>query len=149
MALTTAAALKQWFETFGLTGTPIFNRAPSRPQKRPYITITDATPLVPGRLEDGGPGTGVETVLIDVWQDWKSHNNAGALVEDETLPSFLVKKLHGGRPVDASGHPILATGVGGTGIIYRVIVESVHRFLDQTVEDLVHNSLTVNVWRQL
>lgn len=149
MALTTAAALKQWIETMGFVGWNIVNRVPPKPLKRPYMTITDQTPLVTDRWEDGGPGTCVESVLIDLWQDWKTQGNTGAMLQDESVPVRLIKQMHGGRPVDALGKPILATGVGGTGIVYRVRVVSDHQFNDQSFENLVHNSILVNVWRQL
>lgn len=149
MALTTAAAIKQWIETMGFTGWNIVNRVPPKPLPRPYMTITDQTPLIPGRLEDGGPGVCEELVLIDLWQDWKTQGNSGAILEDSTVPNRLIKLIHGGRPLDNLGKPILATGVGGTGIIYRCKVSSNHKFSDQSIEDLVHNSLLVTVWRQL
>lgn len=149
MALTTAAALKQWIETMGLA-VDVSNRVSKTPARRPYITIVDRTPVAPGRLEDGGPGTAVETCFIDVWQDWKTQAASGAVIENQSLAAVLEHNLHGSRPADALGKPIIVGGVpGGAGVIYRVKVVGSQQFWDPTIEDLVHNAITVAVWRQM
>jgi hypothetical protein len=148
VSLSTGAALGQWIRTLGL-GLDVSNRISKIPAKRPYITIADNQPMVPGRLEDGGPGTCEETCLIDVWQSWKTQAAAGGQLEDPTIPNRLILAIHGKVPVDNLGKPILATGVGGTGVIYRVKVVSNHQVSDPSTENLVHNAITVVVWRQM
>jgi hypothetical protein len=148
MALSTAAAVKQWLETMGL-GLPVFNRLSSIPRARPYITIVDGQPTAPGTLEDGGPGACVETCMVDVWQDRKQISQAGGTAEDSTLVPRLLKLLQGGRPTDAGGHPILVDGAGGSGVVYRVRVVSDHKMTDPSTENLVHNALTLALWRQM
>jgi hypothetical protein len=141
--------LKQWIETMGL-GVSVYSRVSAIPATRPYITIMDRQPLAPRGLEDGGPGEGIETCMIDVWQDWKSVSGSGPTVEDQTLVAKLEHNLQGGRPVDATGHPILVGAVpGGQGIVYRVRVVGSQQVSDPSVENLVHNAITVAVWRQL
>lgn len=134
-------------------GVDITSRFSKTPVKRPYITVLDSQPSVPGpsgsRLEDGGPSTLIETVMLDVWQDFKSRASAGGITENMSIVPTLLQKLEGGRPVDSNGHPLTLGSVpNGRGIIYRCRVRSDHKLTDPTVENIVHNAITLEVWRQ-
>ena len=152
MAFTTGGALKAWIEgNFGLGLVIYRDRAPDDTQA-PYITVAESVPMAPGpggnHIEDGGPGTAIETCHIDLWQDMRKAAD-GTLAEDQTLIHKLCNQLHGKRPVDSAGKPIMLSSIpGGAGIIYRCKVASCVRMIDPSVENRVHHAVAVQVWRQ-
>jgi hypothetical protein len=143
MAQTTAAAVLKLVRTLN-TGLNVWLDKPPDGTKRPYITVTPGV-LAPGRLEDGGPGTAIEPVHIDVYQDWKSADNS-AVVWDPLVAAKIQHGLHGAGVL--AGDRVLFNSPGGAGVIYRLKLVSSNRLEDQTVENLMRDEIVVNAWRQ-
>jgi hypothetical protein len=153
MAKTAAAALLKLIQTLG-TGTSVYlDQAPvsgDGTPKRPYITVSGQNPMTPGpggaTLEDGGPGTVIESVHVDVWQDWKN-DKMTAIVEDPSIPAKIAHGVHGAGALAADR--VLADGTpGNASVIYRFRLSSAVRMLDPSVENLIHNAMVFACWRQ-
>lgn len=142
MAQTTAGAVLKLIQTLG-TGLPVYIDAPPQKTPRPYITVSRGV-LAPGPLEDGGPGTAIEAIHVDVYQDWKKADNS--MQWDSLVAAKLEHGLHGAGVLGADRQ--LFNSPGGTGVLYRLKVVGSNRTQDQTVENMIHDALTVNMWRQ-
>jgi hypothetical protein len=77
----------------------------------------------------------VETVLVELWQDWHDPTT-GSITEDYALAPALRRGMDGARL------PLI-----GTSVPYTVLVRHSLRQLE-IEENLVHHSLTVEVYRQ-
>lgn len=149
MSATTSGALKVLIESLGLGLSAYQDRAPLRPdgtpQPRPYVVIAEESPLVPGPMEDGGPGTAVETAFADLFQDYRDMTPGsptyGNLKENRTLAAALRRGIHGQRLQSIGTAPNAA-------VVYMVIVTSSVRLLEED-GNAVHHSLTLDVHRQL
>jgi hypothetical protein len=135
VSLTTGAALKALVESLSL-GIPAFRGQAPKDQVLPYVTVTEEINLTPDGLEDGGPGTAVETAQVDLWQRWHDQTS-GAISENYTLAPSLRKGLHGKR-----------TALIGTAVVYMVRVAGSIR-LEDTEADMVRHAITVEVNREL
>jgi len=138
MAATPEGALKAVVESLLQPLVPglIAYRKMAKPAvARPYVTIFSLN-LSPDELEDGGPGTCVDTCQVDLWEDWKNLET-GAITENYLLLPALQRGLHGARP------PLVA---GRTG--YRIFLVSSIPVPEPEEENLVHNALTVEIWRE-
>lgn len=135
MATTTARALKDLIESLGL-GLAAYGDEPPQQTKRPYVVVLEEILFVPDPLEDATATTGIETVQIDLWQDWRDLSS-GKLLEDYTLAPRLRRGLHGAR-----------TALIGTAIVYAVVVAHSIRLLDPNV-NAVHHAITCEVHREL
>jgi hypothetical protein len=134
VAATTSGALKALIEGLGL-GISAYRDEPPVGTLRPYVTITEELTLVADPSEDGKAGTVVETAQVDIWQDW--HNlPAGTLAESYTLAPAIRRGIDGAR-----------MALIGTSLPYTALVRHTLRQLEAE-ENLVHHSLTVEVWRQ-
>lgn len=102
---------------------------------RPYVTIQERIALTPDGLEDGGPGTVVETCQVDLFQDWKNLTT-GAIAENYALLPALERGLHGARTAAIAGSTC-----------YRVFVTNSVDIPEPEEENLVHAALTVELWR--
>lgn len=123
-----------------------YRDAPPAGKPKPYVVVHERIALVPDPLEDGGPGTAVESVQVELWQSWHyatavPGHAAGDIAEDYLLLPALEHGLHGRRTVAVGGVP------GAAGTVYRVFVRNTTRLVDQ-VEDLIRDAITVDVWRQ-
>lgn len=136
MALTSSGALKAQIESLGL-GISAYRDEPPAGTLRPYVTITEEIALVPDSLEDGTMTTGVETAQVDLWQNWHDPTS-GAVVENYNLAPALKRGLHGVR----------LGGLIGTKVIYMAAVRTSLR-LPEPAANVVHHSLTVEIWREL
>lgn len=136
MSATSANALKALIEGLGLSLTAYRDEAKQGAAK-PYVTITEEISFVPDSIEDGQATTGVETVTVDLWQQWKNSNGAGTISEDYTLAPNLRKGLHGKR-----------LALIGTAITYVVLVRNSIRLLDPE-SNVVHHVLTLDIHREL
>ena len=133
MSATTAGGLKALIEGLGLSLAAYRDEAPAG-TLRPYVTITEELVWVADTIEDGAAATGVETCQVDLWQDWHDQA-AGKIAENYTLAPALKRGIDGARMV-----------VIGTTLPYTALVRHSLRQLEPT-ENLVHHSLTVEVWR--
>ena len=144
MALTTGDALKVLIESLGLSLSAGRDH-PTQRSKRPYVVITEESPLTPDPLEDGGPGTAVETVIVDLFQDYKDMTAGsptyGKVKESYTLAAGLKRGLHGQRLQSIGTAPNAA-------VVYMVLLRSSVRLLEED-GNAVHHSLTLDVFRQL
>lgn len=140
MAQTSGGALKVLIESLGLGLTANRDR-PSQGAARPYVTIEEEIALVPDPLEDGGPSTAVETVQVDLWQDFRdlvtTSPTYGNLKENYALAPSLKRGLHGARL-----QPL------GTAIVYMALVRHTVRSLEEA-DNVVHHAITLEVFRQL
>ena len=140
MAQTTGGALAVLIQGLGL-GLAVGRDYPSQNASRPYVTITEEIALVPDPLEDAAPGTAVETVQVDLWQDYRDlkPNSAtyGNLRENYTLAPALRRGLHGVRLQSI-----------GSAVVYMALVEHSVRLLEEA-ENVVHHAFTVKVFRQI
>lgn len=134
-ATTTAKALKDLIETLGL-GLTAYGDKPPQQAKRPYVVVLEEIALVPDALEDNKATTGVETVQVDLFQDWRDMAS-GKLLEDYTLKPRLLRGLHGAR-----------TASIGTQIVYVVRVSHSLRLVDEPQNEVRH-TITAEVWREL
>lgn len=139
MASTTAGALKTLIESLGLGLAAYRDEAPSlasgAAQPRPYVTIIEELTLVADPSEGGKAGTVVETVQVDLWQDWKVLGT-NAVAESYTLAPALRRGIDGARIANV-----------GTSVPYIALVRHTLRQLEAE-ENLVHTALTVEVFRQ-
>ena len=139
MAASTAGALKALIESLGL-GLSAYRDEPPPitggwDMPRPYVTIIEEIALVADPAEDGKAGTVVETAQVDLWQDWKALPT-NAVVESYSLAGALRRGIDGSvLAAIGSSHPYIA------------LVRHTLRQL-QPEENLVHHSLTVEVYRQ-
>ena len=140
MAQTTAAALKVLIESLGLSLAAYGDQA-QQGQARPYVTIIEEVGLVPDPLEDGGPSTAVETVQVDLWQDWKdltpNSPTYGNVKENYTLAPALKRGMHGQRLQSI-----------GSSVVYMALVRHSARFTEEA-SNVVHHAITVDIHRQL
>lgn len=135
MAASTAGALKALIESLGLGISAYRDEPPSSSTTRPYVTITEELTMVADPSEDGKAGTVVETVQVDLWQDWHNLQN-GNLAESYTLAPALRRGIDGAR-----------LALIGTAVSYIALVRHSLRQLEAE-ENLVHHALTVEVMRQ-
>lgn len=144
---TTSGAVIALLATLG-TGLTFYRDRPKEAAAgqlpRPYGIVTERQGMGAGRLEDGGPGTAIESVHIDIWQDWKSADGK-TLAEDASIVAKIERGVHGGSP--PGGSRVLGSVPGGAGVIYRTKLTSSHR-LEDANENTIHNALVIAVWRQ-
>lgn len=135
IAQTTADALKILIENLGLNLTVYRDQAPPR-TARPYVEVTEVIALAPDPLEDAAPSTALETVQVDLWQNWKVKATT-AEVEDPALAPALIRGIHGQRLPSI-----------GTSIVYMVRVAHSIRLFEPD-ENIVHHAITVEINREL
>lgn len=144
MAATTSGALKVLIESLGLGLSAYQDRAPQE-KVRPYVEITEDNPTIPDQLEDGGPGTAVETVFVDLFQDWKDRTPTsptyGNIIENRTLAPALKRGIHGQRLQSIGTFPNAV-------VVYQVLLRHSVRLLEEE-GNAVHHALTLEVFRQL
>lgn len=144
MAQTTAAALKVLIESLGL-GLAAYGDRPTQNLPRPYVTIDEEIALAPDPLEDGSPSTAVETVQVNLWQDYRDRTvgspTEGNLKENYTLAPALRRGLHGQRLQSIGTSPNVA-------VVYMALLRHSVRLVDEA-RNIVHHALTVDVFRQL
>ncbi len=136
MATTTARAIKDFIESSLGLGLSAYGDRPPQQQKRPYIVILEEIALVPDLFEDFKATTAVETVQVDLFEDWRDLLS-GQLLEDYTLAPRLRRGLHGAR-----------TASIGSLIVYALRVQSSRRAIDEQANEVRH-ILTLEVYREL
>jgi hypothetical protein len=134
LSATTSGALKALIEGLGLGISAYRDDAPAG-TARPYVTILEELTLVADPSEDGKADTVVETVQVDCWQDWEN-KTTGARAESLALVPAIRRGIDGAR-----------LAVIGTSLVYTALVRHSLRQLE-AAENLVHTSLTVEVYRQ-
>lgn len=138
--------MKVLIESLGL-GLAAYRGGPSKkdpPVPRPYVTIDEEIALVPDPLEDGATGTGVETLQVNLWQDWRDLTvsaTEGNLKENYALAPALKRGIHGQRLQSIGTFPNVA-------VVYMALVRHSIRILEED-NNVVHHALTVEVFRQL
>lgn len=144
MAQTCGGALKVLIESLGLGLTANRDR-PSQGATRPYVTIEEEIALVPDPLEDGGPGTAIETVQVDLWQDYRdlvpTSITYGNLKENYALAPALKRGLHGARLQSIGTSP-------NDRVVYMVLVRHSVRLLEEA-DNAIHHAITLEVFRQI
>lgn len=141
MSVTTSNALKAYIEALGL-GLSAYRDQPPKAANgadmpRPYVTIIEELALVADPSEDGKADTVVETVQVDLWQDWQNRTTgATTMTENYALAPALRRGIDGAR-----------LAVIGTSLVYTALVKHSLRQLE-VAENLVHHSFTVEVFRQ-
>jgi hypothetical protein len=140
MAQTTGAALKVLIEGLGL-GLTAGRDKPTQGAVRPYVTIVEEVALIPDGLEDAAPSTAVETVQVDLWQDWRDITPGsptyGNLKENYSLAPALRRGLHASRL-----QPL------GSAVVYMAVVRHSVRLLEEA-DNVVHHAFTLDIWRQI
>lgn len=134
MAATTSGALKALIESLGLGISAYRDQAPAG-TTRPYVEIIEEIALVADPSEDGVATTVVETVQVDVWQDWHDPTTGGVKESYTLAPAVR-------RGIDGARLPVIGTGIPP----YTVLVRHSLRQI-QPEENLVHTALTVEVFR--
>jgi|SRR5215472_1956782 len=139
MPVTTGALLKAYLETQGL-GYAVYADQPIPQPRRPYVVALDEMSMVPDPWEDGKANTVVETVQLDLYQDWRDLDGRvtgrkGKLLVDWTLSPHLTAVLDGSR-LYLPGNPDVP-GKVGQGIVYVVKVASIMRRIFDT--DNIHD----------
>jgi hypothetical protein len=134
LSATTAGALKALIESLGLSLSAYRDEATAG-TARPYVTILEELAMTADPSEDGKAGTVVEMIQIDLWQDW--HNQTtGDIAENYTLAPALRRGIDGVR-----------LALIGTSVTYIALVRHSLRMVEPD-ENLIHNALTVEVYRQ-
>lgn len=135
MALTTGTALKELIEGLGLGLTAYRDEAPPRTH-RPFVEILEGIDLVPGPIEDGGPGVVAETAQVDLWQNYMVKQTT-AKGEDPALAPALMRGLHGKR-----------LSLVGSAITYMVRVAHSIRTFEQD-SNIVHHAITLTIDKEM
>lgn len=139
MASDTAGALKAFIESQGLSLAVYHDQAPDD-QTLPYVVILDDLAFVPDKLEDGAVSTGVETVQIDLWQQWRDPTTNNK-VESKLLPRQLVRALQGSH--------LLTSGTGQPPTtVYALLVRNMIR-MPELDENKVHHAITAEVFQTI
>lgn len=139
MSQTSGAALKTLVESLLQpidSGIVAYRKVAKPKATRPYVTIQERIAFSPDELEDGGPGTVVETAQVDLWQDFKNLTT-GQIAENYLLLPALERGLQGAKTAPVGGKTV-----------YRVIVTNSLDIPEPEEENLIRNSLTVELWRE-
>ena len=133
---TTAGAVKVLIEGAGLGLAAYRDRVPED-VNLPYVSIMEGLALIPDKLEtsDGGYRTCREIVQIDLWQQWRDPSSR-AITENYTLAPALTRLLEGSNLPSSPQ------------VVYGVLLTNRIRQLELD-NNIVHDTLTVQVWRQL
>jgi hypothetical protein len=137
MAATTAGALKQLVESFGLGLAAYRDRAPVN-AAMPYVIIQDG--ITARRVPGGDAGEGdmiAEECQLDLYERWYAPNGT-TIAESATLAKALGKALHGSAPT--------SSGADTTERIYGVRVPFSSRSVDAD-DNTVRTRYRVDVHR--